>query len=178
MPHPLDLDDEIRYEIRVFDLILFFASEEGIKPLPNSEAGLLLEMARATMEYLGGEINKVPSPDGIPWVDGWPVEFDQAIKLALKQNDKHLNSALVKALDRLLTVEWKNDHGEKWWESGIRPHLIFRQRGMDNTFYLTVPTVAKVRKNIEKYFDADALEHCTQIGILMRKYIAENSKSH
>ena len=89
----------------------------------------------------------------------------------MEQNSKRLNPTLLQALSDLLKAEWKNDHGESWWESSIRYCLMSRQRDMGKTFFLTVPAAQRIREKIEKFMDLDTVEHCKQIGILMRKYI-------
>lgn len=170
--------DKTRYQVNAFNTILFFASEEGTKPIPNSEREILLEIAAAVTEYLGGNVGNIPQPIHIPINDYWWQTLNRVAEEALKQNSKRLNPALVEMLSNLLKVGWEHDHGESWWESSIRWHLMFGQRGMDKVFYLTVPEVQGVRENIQKTLDTDTVEHCKQIGTLMRKYIARDLANH
>ncbi len=163
--------NEIRYKSNVFDMILLFASEEGLKPIPNRGESILLEMIAAVIEYLGGNTGKIITPEQACYVDNWTGMVNNATEQALEQNSKRLNPAMIEALKSLLKIEWESERGETWRQSGIETMLMFRQRGMDRVFYLTVPEAQKTRENIEKTLDADTVNHCEQIGILMKKYI-------
>ena len=163
----------VEYRQKVFNMILFFASEKGMKPLPNSEEGLLLNMTAAVAEYLGSDSEKIPTPGYLFLDSNWTRRINQEIDRALLQNNKLINPSLAEALGNLLRTEWKTDHGESWWESGVRYQLMFRQRGFHETFCLTVPEIQATRENLER-LDADTVEHCRQIGTLMRKYIARD----
>ncbi len=167
--------EDAKYRQEVFDLILFIASEEGMKPIPSGETEVLLEMATAVSEYLVGDTKGMPGPyDLILGLDDrWTGWVDQKIEEVLRQNSKHLNPALVEAINDLLKIEWHHDHGDSWWESGVKGQLMFRQKGFRGTFCLTVLDAQAARENLEK-LDADTVEHCKQIGILMRKYIARD----
>jgi len=167
--------EDADYRRRVFDVILFVASGEGLSPIPSSEAEILLEMAAAVSEYLVGDIKKIPGPnDLILGLDGtWVKWVNQKIEGALLQNSRHLNPALVEALKHLLTIEWRGERRDSWWQSGIKSQLSFRQKGYRGTFYLTVPDALAAREDLTK-LDADTVEHCKQIGLLMRKYIARD----
>lgn len=167
--------EDAEYGRRVFDLILFIASEEGTSPIPSSETEILLEMAVAVSEYLVGDIKKIPGPnDLILGLDGgWTGWVNQKIEEALQQNSKHLNPALVEALKHLLTIEWRSERDDSYWTSGVKSQLRFRQRGFRGTFYLTVPDALAAREDLTR-LDADTVEHCKQIGLLMRKYIARD----
>ncbi len=164
------LFDGTAYQHEVFETILFLTSEEGMKPIPNGEAEILLEMAAALVEYLGGDVSNIPDSNAIAFDASWTQRVNSEVKLVLERNSKHLNPALLQTLCDLLKVKWKHDHGS-WWESNIRYCLMSRQRALGNTFFLVVPAAQRIRENIKKVMDSDTVEHCKQIGILMRKYI-------
>ncbi len=86
--------------------------------------------------------------------------------------------AMLEALRSLLKIEWEHERGESWRQSGVETMLMFRQRGIDKVFFLTVPEAQKVRENIQKHLDADTVMHCQQIGTLMRKYIERDLTAH
>jgi hypothetical protein len=165
-----------RYKINVFDTILFFASEEGMKPLPNSEAGILLNLVAAVVEYLGGDANKIPEPSYLSFNSGWTGRVNSELDSVLRNNIKSINPSLVEALRDLLSVEWKRDHGESWWESGLRWILMHRQTGIDNVFFLLHPEVIKIQENL-KQMDIDTTMHCRSMGLLMREKIIKNLES-
>ena len=158
------------YDGRIFNALLFFASEEGMQFLPNGEAEILAPLAAATVEYLGGDASKVPAI--IHSYDYyWWKQLNDAVKKSLNTNSRNLDEPLKTFLCELLTVEWKSDHGESWWESGVRSKLEFRQLGFGSTFSLTHPEVLKIQENIKSHITPADLEHCKQIGLLMRKRI-------
>ena len=159
----------IRYRGRVFNAILYFASEEGAQSLPNSEEDILLNMARAVVQYCGGDKEEAPSCTG-PYNPNWDQRLDEAVDRALKNND--LGPDLTPILKHLLNVEYRSDElGESSWQSGMRNELLFMQRGMGETFSLTHPKVLSIQQNIKLHMTPADLEHCKQIGLLMRKNI-------
>jgi hypothetical protein len=155
-------------------MILFFASEEGRGSLPTGEERLLLSMLAAVVEYLGGDNNKLPSPNSIRYNSAWSYTANEELASALQKNLKNINPALAEALRDLLTVEWKHDYGESWWESGIGREMMFWQISLGQTFYLTYPKVLRILRYISENTDSD-VEHCRQIGALMSKYVIKYS---
>ncbi len=163
--------ESVDFRCKVFDTILFFASEEGMKPIPNGEKEVLLEMAAAVSGYLTGIDGAIPAPADTIIYEGWTAWVNERIAEAIKANKKRLNPALVEALSDLLKIEWQHDHGDSSWRSGID---LPEQRGYKQVFYLTVPEAQRAREDVEKHLDADTVEHCKQIGVLMRKYIVRD----
>ena len=169
---------EDKHRRDIFGLILFFASSEGLEPLPNSEDYLLLELATAVVDYLGGDGGQIPEPYHVSLIEGWTHRVNRVIGEVLNPlnpNSKKLNLVIAQVLRELLNIEWKSDHGENWWDSGIRWQLeYYPDRGIGWSFHLTVPKAKDARDCIEKYIDPDTVEHCRQIGALMKKYIVRD----
>ncbi len=161
---------EAEYRKRIFNLILFFASEEGASSLPNGEEKLLLAMAAAVVGHLGGDTSQITQ--SFPFLcSNWTQNLNGELRRVLEKNTQNIHANLIRALKDLLSVEWKSSHGECWWESGIRAELMYRQRGLGATFCLTHPEVNKIQESIHKYFNPLTVEQCQQIGALMRGHI-------
>ena len=160
---------------KIFEVILYFASEEGVKPLPNNEAGLLLPLAGAVVECLGGDVKKIPSPHDLAIDDFWLNRVNKEVELVIQNNPKNFSIELIAALTGMLRVEWKHDYGESWWESSIRGYLAFGEISRTRTFYLTHAKVMEIKELLQGNIAPNVAEHCKQIGLLMRKRIIENS---
>ena len=162
---------EAEFRFRILNVLLFYASEEGRQSLPNDEQNILLSLAGATVEYLSGDTTQVPQASRIFGDDTWTSRVNKVVGQVLDQNKKELSLELTSALKNILHIEWKSDHGEKWWETDIRWWLMFRQTGMASTFSLTHPEVLQIQNVIKPNITPTDLEHCKQIGLLMRKHI-------
>jgi len=162
---------EISYEINVFNVLLFLASNKGKLSLPNGEKPLLVTMAAAVVEYL------VPgSGESVLFLGGHffsenTRSFNGRVEQAFEQTGVKMNPALLEVLKGFLKVEWEHDHGESWWESGLKGCLGELQRGLGGTFCLTVPFVEKAKAALETSLDSGTAQHCTQIGATMRAFI-------
>lgn len=160
------------FEKRVFGVILYFASEEGTISLPSNEAGILVPFAYAVVEYSGGRTEEMPtSPNYLVWVDNWTDHVNEAVESALAENKKEFSSQLAMALKDLLSVKWQSDHGESWWTSGIERQAIVKP-GFTNHFYISHADVLAIQNDMGKNMAPSDLEHCKQVGLLMRKHIA------
>lgn len=158
-----------KFREKIFNTILFFASEEGMRSLPNSEEAILLCLARAVVEYCGGNKETVPTRTG-PYSPNWTRSLDEAVGQAVKS--KSLGQDMSIALEYILQAEYGSDCLSKdSWKSGVYDQLQFRQIGFGETFCLTHPEVLEIQENISSHMTPADLEHCKQIGLLMRKNI-------
>ena len=160
--------DKVNFNSDVLDLIMYFASEEGINYFSRQEERILLPMASATVLYLGGDVGKIPSPNLLSMVRGWTERLNESVERSLELNVKLMKPALVEALRDLLHVEWKNERRDIWWESGIHFRLMFVPTNLSGNFYFSHAEVVNIQNKIVGRLDADTLEHCKNIGLLMK----------
>lgn len=166
----LAVQERLRNE-KTLDLIMYFASGEGIQALPGGEAELILTLAVAVVEYLNGDITKIPSLPYIATDNRWSYKFNAEVELVFQSNSKNIDPELVIALRDILHVEWQRDYGESWWESPIRWYLVFGRQNYGSTFYLTHAKVKEIEENLRGNIAANTVGHLKQIGGLMRKNI-------
>ncbi len=159
------------FEGTILDIILFFATNEGMESFPDKESGILLPMAAALREYLLGDRGRIPVSRYHHFTDNWDIIVNREVTEALRHNSKGLSGKLLKTLADLLRIEWDHDMGESGWKSGLWRHLLFKQSSGVDARFLSVPEAQGVRRLIEeKRIDENTLGHCKEIGARMNKF--------
>lgn len=160
---------ELAYDRRIYRAILFFASENGCKSLPNKDADLLFPLIAAIVEHFGGDTRALPQST---FCDDWWIKIRDAIKVALPRGrDENLSDDLSATLERLTDVDWNHYYGETSWTAGLELHSTKGRLVFGETFCLTHPEVLRIQEDIRSNITPADLEHCKQIGLLMRKHI-------
>ncbi len=162
---------------QVLYLLLYLASDEGRKPLPERWQFLTSEVAGGLFEYLTGQEFKPTysyflMPHGM---ENWGDYVNKTLKHLPVNYAGKISLKLILTLKRMLLFDWHHDHGESWDDNKIRFIMLFgRGPIMSRTFHLTVCDAEEVKNKVIPVLSRKMLEECCQIAELMKKYIKQD----
>lgn len=158
-------------------LLLYLATDEGRKPLPERWQFLTSEVAGGLFEYLTGQefrptYSYFLMPHGM---EDWGSYVNREVERAFTEHEDKISHELASALKSMLHFEWSHDHGESWSDNPIRFMMLFgRGPIMSRTFHLTVPNAEEVKNTIIPALSERVLSECRQIAELMKKYVQKD----
>src|SRR3989344_3614341 len=152
----------------VLENILYNASNLGEKGLPNSEEGLLFPMAKAVVNFLGGDLNNIPG-SGSSWfrTGGWAHRMNSEIEKCLRENHDRIGLHLANALRDLLHVEWKLDMGSAIPQSGLVWYFTFNPKPAGPVFYISPKDVASIQCYSDYFAPSNIAYICREMGMNM-----------
>lgn len=162
---------------QILYLLLYLASDEGRKPLPERWQFLTSEVVGGLFEYLTGqEFRPTYSYFLLPHgMEDWGSYANREVEKVLDRHGDKISRELALVLKSMLHFEWSHDHGESWGDNPIRFMMLFgRGPVMSSTFYLTVPDAEEVRNTIIPALSERVLGECRQIAELMKKYVQKD----
>lgn len=123
---------------QILYLLLYLATDEGRKPLPERWQFMTSEVAGGLVEYLTGqEFRTTYVHSGM---EDWGSCVNKSVENALVQHGDKISPELASVLKSMLHFDWSHDHGESWSDNQIRSMMLFgRGPTISRTFYLTVP---------------------------------------
>lgn len=162
---------------QILYLLLYFATQEGRKPLPERWQFLTSEVVGGLYEYLTGQEFKNTYPRFLmPYgMENWGDYVNKALKNLPINDSGKISRKLVLMLKHMLWFDWHYDHGESWNDNNVRFIMLFgRGPMMSPTFSLTVYHAEEIRNEIIPTLPLKMLEECRQIAELMKKYIKQD----
>lgn len=162
---------------QILYLLLYFASDEGRKPLPERWQFLTSEVTGGLFEYLTGEEFKNTYPYFLMphGMEDWGDYVNKALKHLPVNYAGKISLKLVLTLKHMLQFKWHHDHGESWDDNHVRFIMLFgRGPIMSRTFNLTVCDAVEVKDEIIPALPKRVLNECRQIAELMKKYIKQD----
>lgn len=169
---PIKLSDR-----QILYLLLYFATDEGRKPLPERWQFLTSEVTGGLFEYLTREEFKDTYSDFLMphGMEDWGDYVNKALKHLPVNYAGKISLKLILTLKHMLWFNWHYDHGESWDDNQVRFIMLFgRGPIMSRTFYLTVPDAEEVRGVIIPALSERVLNECHQIAEFMKKYIKKD----
>ena len=158
----------------VLYLLLYLASDEGRKELPERWQFLTSEVVGGLVEYLTGQELRATYAHSHGMED-WGSYVNRAVKSAIAEHGDKISLELASVLKSMLHFDWNHDHGESWSDNQVRFIMLFgRGPRMSRTFALTVPEAADVKDRIIPLLGPAIMEPCCQIAELMKKYIKQD----
>lgn len=169
----MGVQEEARFRQVVLEGLLYLASGRGANPMSSQEEFLISELVSGVYEYITGEELTNIHPVVLDR-HSWTRMCNKRLEVLEHQNK--FNSVLADAIKSWAHISWCHDHGESWWESGIRYWLMYGSHNrMQPTFEFTVPKSREIEEGLKK-IDPDTLRHVENIAEIMKKYIRKDSK--
>mgnify|MGYP001563846293 CR=1 FL=1 len=157
-------------------LLLYLASDEGRKELPERWQFLTSEVAGGLVEYLTGQEFKAAYAHSCG-IEDWGSYVNREVEKALTEHGGKVAPELASVLKSMLHFDWHHDHGESWSDNQVRFIMLFgRGPMMHRTFALTVPDATDVKDRIIPLLGPAIMEPCRHIAELMKKYIEADLK--
>lgn len=162
---------------QILYLLLYLATDEGRKPLPERWQFLTSEVVGGLVEYLTGQELKDTYPHFFMphGMEDWGDYINKSLKHLPVNYAGKISLKLILILKHMLQFSWHHDHGESWNDNQVRFIMLFgRGPIMSRTFHLTIPDAEEVKEKIIPALPSKMLEECRQIAGFMKKYIKQD----